>query len=202
MHMGPQNTQTPTPNPYDFLNAPTGPKRTLFGTGGPKNKVLVSVVFVLVVLLLVVIGFSFISSLGKKDYSAYNTLLKTQYELVRITELGTDKARTAEVRQFAATVQYTTITERDAVVTLLTKANQEVLVKQLAQGKDTTNDKALAAAEQANRYDEEVLKIMNTLLSSYYKQIKDVALSASTKSEKALVAQLQTNAKVVSDSRK
>ena len=199
--MGPQNTQPPTPNPYDFLNAPTGPKRTLFGSGGPKNKVLVSVVFVLVVLLLVVVGFSFITSLGKKDYSAYNTLLKTQYELVRITELGTNKARTAEVRQFAATVQYATITERDAVVTLLTNAEQEVLVKQLAQNKDAANDKALAAAEQANRYDEEVLKIMNTLLSGYYKQIKDIAPSASTKSEKALVTQLQTNAKVVSDSR-
>lgn len=199
--MGPQNTQPPTPNPYDFLNAPSGPKRTLFGTGGPKNKVLISVVFVLVVLLLVVVGFSFITSLGKKDYSAYNTLLKTQYELVRITELGTNKARTAEVRQFAATVQYATITEREAVVTLLTKAEQEVLVKQLAQAKDAANDKALATAEQANRYDEEVLKIMNSLLTSYYKQIKEIAPSASTKSEKALVTQLQANAKVVSDAR-
>lgn len=201
MHMGPQNNLPQTPNTYDFLNAPTGQKRGVFGGSGPKNKVLASVIFVVLVLILVVVGFSFINSLGKKDYSAYNSLLKTQYELVRITTIGAEKARTPEVRQFAATIQYSTTTEREAVVALLIKAKQEVLEKQLAQAKDANNDKALAAAEQANRYDEEMQKIITSLLASYYKQIKDIAPSASTKSEKTLVTQLQTNAKVVSETR-
>lgn len=195
--MGPQNyPQQQLPNQYDFLNQSPQRKSTFLGGGGPKNKTLVSVIFVAVVLLVVGIAISVFNSLGKKDYTPYLTLAKTQTELIRITDLGQKNAKQAETRQYAATIFSNITTEKTATVTTLgkfIKLEEKILIA----AEDEDNDKALESAQQSNRYDEKLTEIINGLLVAYQKQIKQASPLATTKQEKSLFETLQKNFDVI-----
>ncbi len=197
--MDPQNfpqQQPLAPNPYDYLN--TSPqRRNAFGGGDPKKKLIMSVAFVAIVLLVVGIGLAIILSLGKKDYTSFKNVLYTQNEITRIANTATTKARTPVTRQFVATIFYSTSTEKTQTQEILKKGGVKITDKQLAAKKDADNDKALEAAEQANRYDEKVTEILNTLLLKYSKDIKEAKAIASTKAEKELIAQLQKNILII-----
>jgi hypothetical protein len=189
----PQNNAPQLPGPYDFLNASPAPKRGILGGGGPKNKLLVSVIFVTAVLTFVVIGIAVFSALTSKDYTAYTNMLKTQYEIVRVTDLGLASARTPEAKNFVATIHYVTETQKASTLETLKKAGIKVNDKQLALAKDAANDKALDTAEQANRYDEKLTELVNQLLVTYQKQAKEASALATTSSEKALFESIQKN---------
>jgi hypothetical protein len=202
--MDPQNfpqQQPIAPNPYDYLN--TSPqRRASFGGGDPKKKLIMSVAFVAIVLLVVGIGLSIILSLGKKDYTPFKNALYTQNEIIRIADAATTKARTPTTRQFVATILYATSTEKAQTQEILKKGGVKITDKQLAAKKNADNDKALETAEQANRYDEKVTEVLNTLLLQYSKDIKEAKAIASTKTEKELIATLQKNILIIAGTTK
>lgn len=193
--------QPMAPNPYDYLN--TSPRgRNSFGGGDPKKKLIMSVAFVAIVLLVVGIGLSIILSLGKKDYTPFKDALYTQNEIIRIADAATTKARTPTTRQFVATILYSTSTEKAQTQEILKKGGVKITDKQLAAKKNADNDKTLETAEQANRYDEKVTEVLNTLLLQYSKDIKEAKTIASTKTEKELIATLQKNILVIAGTTK
>ena len=193
--------QQPMQNQYDYiLNSQTPNKKPMaFGTGGgQKQRILVSVIFVVVVLLIVVVGFTVFQAATKKDYSTYKTALEQQTEIVRIAELGANKARTVSVKNYASSIKLITASEKADTASFLKSVNVKVDEKVLALKKDESNDKLLATAEQTNQYDEKLITLLNGLVVAYQKNIKSLP-AATTKAEKALVQTLQNNAKVLTN---
>ncbi len=191
------NTQTPTPNPYDFLNSTPSPAKRTFLGGGPKDRKLMSVLFVLGVIVLVFIAFSVFQNLTGKNYSTYITLAAKQTELVRIADIGATKARTSIAKNYAATIRQTTQSERAQTLAFLKKKNQKVTEKELTIKKDTATDKSLTAAEQTSTYDEKLINTINTLLLDYQKTVRSLPTTGLTTSEKKLITNLQTDANIL-----
>jgi hypothetical protein len=190
--------QAPPQNQFDYIlnSTPQGRKGGFIGGGNQKQKILLSVIFVLVVLVIIVVGFSVFKSLTKKDYSAYKTAIEQQTEIIRIADQGVAKARTQSVKNYASTIRSVTTSEKADTASFLKSSKIKVDEKALAAKKDANTDKQLTTAEQANQYDEKLVAILNGLVAEYQKGLKTFP-TATTKSEKALVAKLLYDAKIL-----
>jgi len=187
-------------NPYDFLNnQPSNQRRQLFTSNNPKQKMLVSILFVAGVIFLLVVVLVVFRSLTKKDYSVYNTMLKKQTEIIRLANTGSTKARDSSVKNYTATIYQVTTSEKTSTLAFVKKNGVKVNEKALDAAKDANNDKALTAAESANQYDQKLSELLNSLIISYQKDIQASAQKVSTKSEKTLVTTLQNNAKIIAN---
>ena len=193
------NKQAPAPNPYDFLNATQAqPKRNFLG-GGPKDRKLMSVLFVLGVIVIVFIAFSVFQNLTGKNYATYVSLAAKQTEIARIADIGVTKARTNSAKNYAATIRQTSQSERAQTLAFLKKKNQKVTEKELAIQKNSATDKSLTTAEQTSTYDEKFISTINTLLIDYQKSVKSLPSTGLTASEKILVTNLKTDATVLAN---
>lgn len=198
--MDPQYAPTPPQNQFDFLNAqPTSPKKPFLSAQNPKQKILISALFVLAVLIISVVVLIVFRSLTKKDYSAYKSLVNQQNEIVRIANLGTSKVRDASVKNYAATISAVTVTEKNDTLTFAKKVGVKFNEKELEAAKDANNDKILSAAETNNQYDQKLVEVLQTLITKYQKDIQSVAAKVTTKAEKTVVAKLQSNAKIIAN---
>lgn len=199
-HMDPQYAPQAPQNQYDFLNSPqTGPKKPFMTGGNPKQKVLLSVIFIVVVVVILIIAFAVFRSLTAKDYSAYKSLINKQTEIIRIADAGISKARDTSVKNYVSTVGAVTESEKSDTLAFAKIAGVNINEKQLAAAKDADNDKLLADAEKNNQYDQKLVELLNKLVISYQKDVKSAATAATGKKEKALVIKLQNNALVIAN---
>ena len=203
VRMDPNYMPQPQQNPYDFLNAqPTQQKRPLLGGNNPKQRMLISVLFVLGVLFAVIIAIVVFRSVTAKDYSVYKDLVLKQTEIIRIADQGAVKARDANTKNYAATIKSVTQSEKNETLAFVGKVGLKINDKQLALAKDTDNDKTLSNAESSNQYDQAFTTLLNELIVDYQKNISAAADGVSTKTEKAIVTALQYNATVIANAPK
>ena len=195
----PKTPQMPTQdvaNKYDYiLNAPTNKKRLLIPGG--QNKTLAMVIFVVGFFFVLMILFVVFNSLTKKDYGAYIKLAQKQSEIIRVADIGVDKARSADSKYYVRTIREVTASEQADTLAYLKKSGNSVNAKQLVLLKDPATDKKLTTAEQTSTYDETLLSTINSLVIDYEKSAKSATASASGPTEKSLAATLNSNAKVL-----
>ena len=198
--MDPQYVPSAPQNNYDFLSEqPGNTKKPFLGSGNPKRKMLLSVLFIMGVLLIAVVVLVIFRSLTKKDYSVYKSLVIQQNEIVRIAGLGVTKARDSSVKNYSSTIYSVTLSEKNSTTAFVTKAGVKINEKELGLSKDADNDKLLAAAGSSNQYDQKLFELLNTLVSNYQKDIKAAASNVTTKSEKTIVVTLQNNANIIAN---
>jgi hypothetical protein len=196
----PPAPQQPAPNPYDYiLNTPQKQKKFRLGGGNNRSKIILSVVFISVVLIVVWVAISIFNSLGKKDYTSYSDLLQQQATIIHIVDISSPKLRTAATKNYVAIIRSTTTTEKAETTAFLKKVGVDTNDKKISTSVDTSNDKTITAAEQTNQYDETVTNVLNDLIADYQKNIALTAKEATTISEKALTSILLTNARVVTN---
>ena len=193
------NAQQQAPNNYDYLFAKPAPQKPFMGGRSSKNKTLLSVVFVVVMLLLVVIGFSVFGALTKKDYSTYKKLIDQQTEIIRIIDSGLTKARGTTAKNYTSTLRTTTQTEKNDTIAFLKTVGSKIDDKKLAGVKNAANDKVIADAQATSDFDERYVALVNKLIIEYQKTITSSVNAATTKAEKALVLVLQSNANIVAN---
>lgn len=153
--------------------------------------IIVGGVAVVVVALVMMVG-SFISNVGKADTEALIAAAKQQQELIRISKIGSDKAKTQAAKNIAVTTLLALESEQDEMQEAIKTAGLNPK-KILTGGADSKTDQALTAAEQNNRFDEEFLKVMTTSLTNYQKSVKAAYDGAtSTKLKTALTAQFES----------
>ena len=195
--MEPQSNPTPQANQYDYiLNAPVGKKRPGL-LGGGNNKTLLSILSVLGVLFLLAIAFAVFSSLTRKDYSGYLKITKQQAEIIRVAEVGAQKARSGTTRNYAQIVNLVTTSEQANTLTFLSQKSHKVNAKELASLRSAETDKKLSTAEQTSTYDDTFLAVINSLLQEYYKTTQDATAAPAGALETGLAKTLQQNAKIV-----
>lgn len=183
--MGPQ---------YDFIMNPDQPsKRSILPTGGSKKtRIIIVAIGAGILLLVTLLIISLISNAGKADTEALVTAAKQQQELIRVAEIGVDKARTQDARNIAVTTKLalqSQQTEMQAAIKTAGLNPKKVL--EGTENKKTTEQ--LTTAEQNNRFDDEFLKVMTASLIAYQKSVKSAYDGATSKKLKtALTTQYKS----------
>jgi len=199
--MDPNLPQQPIANKYDYLYVTPPAKRPFGISGDPKQKLLISVLFVGFVLIVLFVGFSVFSSLTKKDYTNYTKLVDQQTEIVRIIDSGLLKARGITAKNYTSTLRASTLSEKNEVTAFLKTNGVKIDEKKLATSKNAANDKVLADAQSAVDYDEKFVALVNKLVVDYQKIIASSVSTATAKPEQALVSGLQTNAEIIANAK-
>lgn len=187
---------TPGNNPYQFITDPgKPPKKSLFGGGNSKSKRIMLVAGMAGVgLTVIAIVVSLISAAGSGARNDYQNLVQQQAEIIRISEIGTQKARGANAKNLAVTSKLSLISSQSALTSLAKGAGASTDPKVVSAGKDTNTDKELTAAEQSNRFDEVFSAKLTELLNEYQQTLKRLYDQTSKPASKATLQQAYNNA--------
>ncbi|MEO5627515.1 MAG: hypothetical protein ABIQ89_01345 [Candidatus Saccharimonadales bacterium] len=180
---------------YDFiLNGGQKAKKSLVPRGGSrKQRTIIAVVGVVVVLFLFGIILSLVLSSGSGSKQLMLDVAKTQTEIVRVSKDGSSKARDSATQSFVQTVNITVSSDLNQTTTLLTKQGIKVDPKAMARGASSETDATLSSAEQAGRYDEAITTNLEASLAAYKTQISQAFAKVSSASQKKLLQQLFAN---------
>jgi len=181
-------------NPYDFIMDPTQ-KRQPSGPGlhSEKNKKLIMVVFILVFLVVLAVGVSFLLSLGKANNQDLIELRAEQTEILRIIDLGKKDITDGSLKNRLASMQAFISSDGLILDDLLGKREVLVTKIQLDSKKDSDVDSALEKALQEGSLDTKLLEVVSDRSNSYYKTLKSSLAEATTKIEKDLLNTLISN---------
>ncbi len=176
-----ENQSQPQNNPYDFLDDKPPIKKGLFSSGGGgKQKSLIVIVGTL--LLITVIAVMLFSVFGgtPSNKTELLGLAQEQNELIRISDIGTMKARGADAKNLAVISKLTFTSDQQPLLAALKTQKVKVTTKQLDAGKDSKTDDLLTQAEQANRFDEVFIQTLQSKLTAYQRDLKKAHDSQAT----------------------
>lgn len=177
-------------NTYEFImNSGAAPKRSWLPGGSKKQKIVI--VGIAAAILLFIFGLIFTLVFSGNNATAEQTLKLAQQhkELLRIAEIGIDKARSSSAKNLSTTVKLTLQSSEDQI-TAIAKKDQKVSNAQLSGGKNTKVDDALIRAEQNNRFDEAITETLHAQIRSYLTQVKKVHDASSSKKDKQTLTDL------------
>lgn len=194
MLMQPQNVApSPAPPPvmpsgnkqYDFILNPNQNSKKFLLPGNSKKARIIIVAAVAIALLFVgIVIAGLINKAGQADTEALVKAAKQQQELIRVADIGIDKARSQAAKNLAVTTKLSLESQQTEMQAAIKTAGLNPK-KVLVSSADAKTDQALTTAEQNNRFDEEFLKIMTTSLTDYQKSVKAAYDGATSKKLKA-----------------
>lgn len=176
------------PTQYDFIMNDAPKKKGLFSFGGfgGRQRILAIIIAVGVGLCVVVLLFSLLTG-GSNTTTELVSLAQEQTELIRVANVGIDKARTTEGKNLAVTASLSVTSSRTKVMALLAKQHKKLKDKQLALKQSANTDKALETAALNNRFDETFIQTMNDSLQKYQAHLKQIYDMSKSKSEKEVL---------------
>lgn len=179
-------------NPYEFITDPKKPPKKSLLPGLPKgdNKkqnALILVVGGLVGVTILVLLFSLVFGSRVSNKDQLKALAVKQNELIRVADIGTQKARTTQGQNLATTAKLTFSSQQQPLLDTLKKQKVKLSKKELAKGVDSSTDAKLTQAEQNNRFDEVFIALLSTQLRAYQQDLKAAYDNTSNKSIKTLL---------------
>ncbi len=162
----------PSPTQYDFIMNPNQPgaKRPLIG-GHNKHRLLMFSIIGGVLLIIILIASSVF--FGGNKTTGLLEIAQTQQELIRVSDLGTQKAASSSARALAYTTKESMASSQNEMLGQLAKQGQKKInPKTLAVKKNKHTDEVLAQAALDNRYDETFEKTLQQQLVEYQKLLK------------------------------
>lgn len=175
-------------NDYDFImgNGGKQPGGSAF-LKNPKNRLIASVGFVTIVVILLIIGVNFFLSLGKQDSSDLVDVVAYQTELGRITELGLKNARDPATRVKLATLSSFISSDVSSMKSYLSRNGVKLQPEQVSQRRDSQVESELETAAQLNRYDEKLLEILDEKTAAYKTVLRSALQATTTPNRKSLL---------------
>ncbi|MDZ7785931.1 MAG: hypothetical protein U5L95_02310 [Candidatus Saccharibacteria bacterium] len=170
---------------YSFLSgAPTkqGPSK--------KRRIMIVAGGGAVLLFVVIMLFSLIFG-GSGGDSPERTLRLAQMhtELVRVSEVGTDKARGQDAKNLANGTRLTLLSDQADIIAIAER-NQDISSKLLAAGQDTETDETLTQAEQRSRFDEVFIPLLIEEIQEYQGELQAAHEASSSSSNKEVYSNL------------
>lgn len=183
-------------DPYDFiLKGNQKPKKTLLPSGNSrKSRILLVVGGVLAALFLLAIIFALVTSSGSSNAKSLLSLAQDQNEIIRISNNGGNQARDPTIQGFSQTVTLVLTTSQQKTVKYLNTHGVKTSSKSLALTRNAQTDATLKSADEAGRYDAELLKTLEGSLNDYKSQLNEMYKKTSSKSQKILLQQLYNQA--------
>lgn len=178
MDMQPENSYS-TPNnskdPYGFIMSAGGGKpvkQPVVNQSSTKGRLLVAGIIGALLLFIGGAVFSIILNSGPHIEENLNQVAFKQAEVIRLSTLATQKARSSNTANFAYSTKLSMVTDQAATLAYLKTQGKALKAEELANRKNAQNDSALAKAEQAGSYDETVTKLIKDTLAAYQKELK------------------------------
>lgn len=197
--MQPNNPQTPVgpSDPFAFINnsAPLGQKPSPFAPSTTKGRIILVGSLLGVLLLVFVIVMSFLNNASQEKAKKYLELGQKQTEIIRLSAIGEQKAKSLETRSYASTVKLSMTSSQSSVNKVITAngVNAKQLSKELTKSKNPKSDAILDEAEKNSRFDETFKELLASEITKYQQQINSVA-SGSTAKEKQILQDAFTQA--------
>ncbi len=182
----PLQTITAQNNPYDFITNPASqPKKKLFPGGNSLTSRLIFIGGGVVILFLIgMLVISLLNSGAKSLKNEYTSLVLQQAELIRVSDIGVEKARQSKAKNLAITTRLSLTSQQPDLLALAKKAGAPTEPKILATGADAKTDTLLTTADQSNQFDEEFTKFIYASLLKYQQSLKNVYDATSKTSTK------------------
>lgn len=180
-------------NPYDFITNPGNqPKKNLFG-GNLKARLMVVAGLAVILLIIGIVVASILGSSSSELKSEYQSLVQQQAEIIRVSEIGAEKARSSDSKNLAVNTQLSLTSSQGDLLKLASKSGATTNPKIIALGKDSNTDNELTKAEQTNRFDEAFAVKITQLLAEYQKTIKSIYDRTTSESAKSTLNQAYNN---------
>jgi hypothetical protein len=159
-------------NPYDFIlkDAPK-PKRNLLGGGSFKSRLLIIAGGGLLLLVLAIVFISVLSSGNKGVNQQLLELAQEQTEIMRVSEIGIEKARSADTKNLATTIKYSVTSSRNDVLSIINKKSTD---KALTLKKNSSTDQTLDTAATNNNFDAVFTETMSNTLKTYQANVRTI----------------------------
>lgn len=206
MHMKPPSGTPPAPPPitptrpsnaYDFLQDKPAPKRSLLPGGSSKKQRVILALIGLV--LLFAAGGIIMNILRAPGRAAANDLVlaaQQQEELIRVAGIGEKDATSPDTKNLAVNTKLTLETDRTKLRAIVNKS-KKLDPKLLALGRDSSTDRTLTSAKQANRFDEVFASTLKKELTEYQQTLKRVHDNASDRATKQVLAEQYAHVKLL-----
>lgn len=183
-------------DPYDFIMNPQKPpvQPFFFGGGNMVQRIAVLAGGFLLLIMLFVIGSSFLNGAANAQKDRLLGLAAAENEIARVNDAAKLKITDKELLNLSATVKLSVLSTKQDVLTALANRGEGKVKEKAISVKDPQNDAALTEGENNGRFDETYNKLLQQLLTDYQQKLKEVYDSGST-SEKQLAnsANEQTN---------
>lgn len=182
IEMPPNNQQPGTPSPppgqfdssqFDFIMNPPQPKKSLFGSSDPKQRLLIMVAGVGIGLILIILLFSLIFGSGGGAVDKLVPIAQRQTEIIRIAEQGVNNAGGEQAKKLAVVTSAVIGTDQQALVTYMANNGRKVNNKELALKKNSETDTELESAEQNGRFDDVFTRITLEQLETYQQELQN-----------------------------
>lgn len=202
-------------NPYDFIMNPAAPppKKRLPIPGSNSNPFLVKIglivggVIVLMIVATVVLN---LLTGGKTSTEEFRSLAQTQQEVIRVSAIGDNDARSQSVKNAAKSINLSVTTQQLKTLSYLSKNDVTMKEKELELKINADNDKKLDEANQTSTFDSVFLQVMRGVLESYGNELKQMYDGTSNTQAKQIIKedyeqvqllsqQLPTNATITTD---
>ncbi len=178
-------------NSYDFIfNNPQPPKRGLgsaLSGNSKKQRIIIAVIGGVILIIVAMAAFSFITSSGKSSTQALIELAQEQTELVRVADTGVGKARSGATKNLAITTQLSLQTTQLDTIALLKKNGHKLGAKQLGLKQSAATDQQLTVAVASNTFDEIFTELLHKQLAAYRVSLQKVYKTATNKTEKQIL---------------
>lgn len=181
--------QSNHPSNYDFIMNPEKPKRrSLFPIGGSsKQRLLMLVAGILALLIILVLFFSMFLG-GQNNSDKLLSLAQEQTEVIRVSDIGVNKARESKAKNLAAATKLAVQTDHNATVERLKKLGKKAEAKTLSATKNTQTDQKLDTAAINSKFDETFVQTLQEMLVKYRTNVKSLYDSTGSSTEKQFLA--------------
>lgn len=184
----PPNPAAPK-NDYDFIMNPSKPpKKPLLdlASGGMLKKGLVLGGGLIILIIVLSLGLSFLGSAGKAHKQRLIEIAQTQTEIVRIAEAAEKKVGGRDLLFKISNVKLTVGSSEVEVINALSKRGVKVKDKVLALGQNSKNDAALVEGEQTGRFDDTYQALLDEQLTNYRLRLQS-AYDSSSPAEQQII---------------
>lgn len=182
-------------NQYDFIMNPGQPsvKDKLFSKlpvpGGKKQRFILAIAGAVLLIAILSLGGWLLSLSGNAEKERLTALAQQHTEIIRIAEIGIDKATDPAVRNFASTTKLALQSSQAQLNDVVSKV-QKVDNKLLRAGQDPKTDESLTTAEQRNLFDDVFKSILTAELRQYQAQLMTAYDASSSDANKQVYSNI------------
>lgn len=184
--MPPQQPYTPSPQPseqrpdherYEFIMNPQQPKRGPISVMGNTKALLFITGVIAVVVILLVIVFSFARG-GGTDKAPYIKIAQQQQEIIRVAGLQGQNLTNQDVKNFVVNTELSLASDQQTYYALLGRNKIKVSEKQLELGQNSATDTALQNAQDSSTLNEALPAELRQQLEGYQASIQQAYQAA------------------------
>ncbi len=179
--------------PYNFILDPSSHRSRLPFLQTPKQKRIVMVLFIAVILIFVLIVGNLLLSSGKQSNQDLVTVASYQTEIVRISKLGLKTAKDSNTRNRVSTLEAFVASDLSNSKDYLAKFGPKLTSKRAILKRDKTIDSALTTASETNTFDRTLITQLDSLQEKYKSSLQKALQASPTNNKKILLNKATTD---------